>query len=290
MRFKFKRLLVVIIIVWLAMLPLLKNNDQQTIKFFPLDDQIQFKTAETHLSLFTEMDEDTYKVLWKVNSRVDQPIYLRQDVSLLFVDGKLKGIMNQWKEEESLLQQKAVIREEDSSYLEAISFHHGEIHYPDDIIKSVQNLSHTDMYVIDSPHSPLESFSEPENERHREWKQTMDHTISQQLMYFWKQLIEHYDISLKDYTPIPLTNLWKYENRPFPGLTQPQTNQVMGQLWEGLYKNYITGIRDENQSLLKPLDTYVPLILIHKDGKQLMVLFEDGLGNKQRLLQRIPEF
>ncbi|MBO8156096.1 MAG: hypothetical protein H0Z32_06540 [Bacillaceae bacterium] len=276
------------LMIWIILLPVLIQKEQKVIKFFPLDQEVQFEEANTDLTLLTEMDEDTYKVLWRVNSSVNEPVYLRQDVSLLFVDGKLKGILNKWKEEEKRLEQRADIRDEDSSYLEAITFHHGEIHYPDDVIKSVQDLSFADMYVIDSPHSPLESFKKPDNERQKEWKKAIDHAISQQLMYFWKQLIHHYDISLNQYTPIPLTDLWKYKHKPFPGLTQAQTEQVMGQLWEGLYKNYIMGIRGKNETLLKPLDTYMPLILVEKNGDHLMVLFEDRLGNKQRLWQKIP--
>ncbi|MBB6454272.1 hypothetical protein HNQ94_002747 [Salirhabdus euzebyi] len=268
----------------------IQEKDQKVIKFFPLDETKSFEESKTELKLLTQTDEDSYKIGWNMYSTMDKPVYLRQDVSLLFVDGKLKGILNQWKEEASTLKQETIFNGEDSSHYEAISFHHGEIHYPDDLIKSMQLMTHDHLYIIDSPHSALESFKEPIEQNEKEWKKTLDNTKYQHLNYYWTQLMQHYDLNKTDYLEIPLTELWKFNEKAFPTLTVEQTQQVVGQLWEGIYKNYITGIKTQDDPNGKPLNTYMPLILVDKKGQYLFVLFEDHQGQKHRLIQRIPDF
>ncbi|SET62600.1 hypothetical protein SAMN05421676_106113 [Salinibacillus kushneri] len=266
------------------------DQEQKVIKYFPLDEATEFVNYSSNLTLLSETDVDSYKVQWDVQSNLEDSIYLRQDVSLLFVDGKLKGLLNQWKENANKLKQQTLLNGEDSSHYEAITFHHGEIHYPDDVIKSIQVMSHDELYVVDSPHSPLESFKEPADAFEKEWKKTLNHTKLQALNHYWNELMEHYELSSDDYLEIPLSDLWQYQQETFPTLTQEQTNQVIGQLWEGLYKNYITGIKSHQDQEYHAINTYMPLILIDKNGQFIYVLFRDGSGQNHRLIQRIPEF
>jgi hypothetical protein len=287
-----KKLLYILIITFVLTLLFVKTGkiDQKVIKFFPIDESIQFTDYTTDLSLLQQTDKDTYKINWAIESTLKEPIKLRQDLSLLFIDGKLKGILNQWKEEADELKQQTTINGEDSSQYESITFHHGEIHYPDDVIKSIQKMSHDELYVIDSPHSPIETFREPVSQYEIEWKKTLDHTKFQQLTYFWNRLMNHYQINKEDYLEIPLSQLWYYEHEPFPTLTMEQTEQVIGQLWEGLYKHYIFGINSQSTEDYNPLNTYMPLILVDKKGTHLYVLYEDITGENQRLIQQIPDF
>ncbi|WP_153728492.1 hypothetical protein [Salinibacillus xinjiangensis] len=266
------------------------SKEQKVIKYFPFDESKEFTETSTNLKLLTEMDEDSYKIQWDIYSQLTEPVYLRQDISLLFVDGKLKGILNQWKEEANALTQKTVVNGEDSSHYEAITFHHGEVHYPDDVIKSIQDMTYDELYVIDSPHAPLESFKEPVEKNEKEWEQTLDHAKNQTLNYYWNELMNYYDLSAKDFLEIPLVNLWKYKNNSFPTLTNEQTRQVIGQLWEGLYKNYVTGIPSHNDHEFKAINTYMPIILVDHKGEFIFVLFKDPSGQHHRLIQRIPDF
>lgn len=260
-------------------------KDQTTVKFFPLDQEKRFEDTSTSLTLLSESDQDEYDIQWKTESLVDEPIYLRQDVSLLYSDGQLKGILSKWKESGQNLFQDTNVHGEDSSHYQAITFHHGELHYPDDNIKSIQDMSKAELYVIDSPLTPLESFETPENTTQKDWKKTLDHATNQQLHYEWNKYINHFQINKSQYEAIPLTSLPDYETKPFPSLSADQTLQVIGQLWEGLYKNYVlefTSNKDE------PSRSYVPLVLAEKKGTHLLVLFENSKGEKEKLIQRYP--
>ncbi|KGX85021.1 hypothetical protein [Pontibacillus marinus] len=275
------------IIAFLGVLLLKPNKEVSVVKFFPLDEVKRFDETSTDLTLLSESDEDEYDFQWKTASTLEEPVYLRQDVSLLYMDGHLKGILSKWKENGQNLFQEQKIHGEDSSHYQAVTFHHGEIHYPDDKIKSIQDMSRAELYVIDSPLTPLESFTSPQNQSQEDWKRKLDHATEQQLHYQWNQLIEHYQIPKEQYEIIPLTDLPDYETKPFPKLTAEQTQQVIGQLWEGLYKNYVLQFTGDSQ---EDLNSYVPLVLADRDGKHLLVLFEDMDQRKQRLIQYYPDF
>lgn len=278
------------IVAFLGIMLFTNSEDTSAVKYFPLDRDVRFEETYTELNLLSESDEDEYDLEWKTGSTLDKPVYLRQDVSLLYMDGRLKGILSKWKENGQNLYQEKKVHGEDSNHYQVITFHHGELHYPDDEIKSIQDMSRSELYVIDSPLTPLESFTTPENQSQESWKQKLDHATNQQLSYQWNQLIEHFQIPKDQYEIIPLTELTDYETKPFPKLTAEQTQQVIGQLWEGLYKNYILTITGEAQPEKEMIHSYVPLVLADLDGTHLLILFEDSNQEKQRLTQYYPEF
>lgn len=265
----------------------LNDKNVSVIKYFPLDETSSFSDAETDLKLLSETDQDEYNVEWNSFSDVEEPIYLRQDVSLLYIDGRLKGILSKWKENARSIELNSSIHGEDSSHFQAVTFHHGELHYPDDEIKSIQTMTADELYVIDSPHSALESFDQPTNSTQKEWKNTLDHATNQQLSYHWNKLLKYFQIPKNKYKAVPLTELHKYQTKSLPNLTLEQSQQVIGQLWEGLYKNYILGVPGDNKKN-KPLQSFVPIILFEKEGKHLLVLYQDGSGKKQQLIQYYP--
>ncbi|MFG6114336.1 hypothetical protein ACGTN9_04060 [Halobacillus sp. MO56] len=277
-------MLLAIAIVMIAVFQPFQPTTESVIKYFPIDETKKFVQAETQLSFESETDADEYEVDWKSISESNEPMYLRQDISLLYVDGQLKGILNKWRENGQQIEQSSVLHGEDTSLYQAITFHHGEIHYPEDVIKSIQTLSYDQLYVVDSPHTPLESFHTAENAEHREWEKTINHSIQQQLDYQWDELIAHFNIPPEKYIAVPLTDLYKYEDKPIPGVSQKDSTRILGQLWEGLYKNYVLGIAD-NKSTGHPIQSYIPLILFSKDADHLLVLFEDDQGKKEQLIQ-----
>ncbi len=279
-----KQLIVSICIITFLLFILFEKESQEMIKYFPFDESMSFIEAETNLSLVEQTGNDQYKVKWKVDSNLQQPIYLRQDVSLLFMDGQLKGIKSLWKEEESKISLNEDIDESDSSHFEAISYHHGEIHYPNDEIKSIQQMTYDELYVIDSPYSPLESFHKAESDFQLEWAKTLTHTTDQALHYRWKQWMEKLDIASNDYILHPLVNIYEFSSKPLNGFSQAETNKIIAQLWEGLYKEYIIPL--SNTSTASPL--YMPIILISKNYDHLFVLFNDATNQVQALKQIIP--
>ncbi|MFD1018751.1 hypothetical protein [Thalassobacillus hwangdonensis] len=260
-------------------------NVENVIKYFPLDTSKTFTDAKTTLSFHDQKDTDEYEVDWETTSTSSEPMYLRQDLSLLYVNGQLRGILNKWKEDGQTIEQVTSIHGEDSSLYQAITFHHGEVHYPEDVIKSIQKTSYDQLYVIDSPHTPLESFKQPDNAQQKEWVDKLQHSLNQQLDYQWDDLLLHFNIDVDNYVAVPLTDIQKFENTAIPGVSQQETSRILGQLWEGLYKNYVLGIADAKNSG-HPIQSYIPLVLFDKNGTHLMVLFEDDKGNKEQLIQR----
>src|SRR5699024_3141554 len=102
-----------------------------------------------------------------------------------------------------------------------------------------------------------------------------------QLLLHWNQLIDYYHINESNYTSVPLNQLVIFEKQNIPSLSHKETKRVMGQLWEGLYKNYIIHITDK-KSHENP--HFMPLIMIDKDHTHLLVLFELN-GEKIKLKQ-----
>jgi len=283
-----KRLLLLIAIplICTGLLTLIWRLDNApVITYFPEDEQTRFVETDTTLEMMSENSRDSYDMIWTSKSVSDQDLYLRQDASLLFNNGQLFGIRSKWRENTDTISIEEKFNAEDSNYFQTISFHHGEVHYPDDEIKSIHHMTYDQLYVIDSPNTVLESFKTPETEYEHEWARLLDHTTEQQLVYNWKQLIAYFNIDEEDYYTTPLTDLHKFNTEPLPSFTQKQTNQIMGRLWEGIYKNYILNVKNLRGKTVK---SYIPLILFAKKNDHLMVLFEWN-GQKERLIQQYPE-
>ncbi len=70
---------------------------EETIIFFPIDSSLHFEHASTHLKPEATGDS-TYTITWRVDSSLDQTAYLRQDVSLLYKNGKLAGTLKNWRQ------------------------------------------------------------------------------------------------------------------------------------------------------------------------------------------------
>lgn len=260
---------------------ILKNNATPAITYFPDDEKSTFTKAESNLELFLPKGNDSYEIVWTSDSESDKAMYLRQDASLLFDNGRLRGVRSTWTQDTEQIHIEEKFLSEDSSFFQVITFHHGEIHYPDEQIKSIHQLSADHLYVIDSPSTSLDSFKTPEGKFEKEWEDLLDRTTKQQLLYHWNQLFTHFSIDSGSYLSVPLTSLVKYDTTPLPYMSQEQTNKVMGQLWEGLYKNYIIpAVNTENSQL----HSYVPIVLFDKENNHLIVLYELN-GKKYKLIQ-----
>lgn len=271
-----------ILISVLTMIYSLQYISSPAITFFPLNEERSFNVSDSALSLIAENAKDRYEIKWSSTSQSDQPFYLRQDVSLLFENGLLKGVRSKWMENTDKIQIEEKLVQEDSGFFQVISFHHGEIHQDKSEITSIHSLSADHLYVIDSPTSPLESFREPETSYEDEWKKLLDRTSKQQLLFHWHQLFSYFRIDHENYLAVPLTELNKYAQTPLPSMTQRETEKIMGQLWEGLYKNYIIPIVSDDR---EQINSYIPIVLFDRNKEHLQVLFELN-GEKQQLLQR----
>ncbi|MGM7701978.1 hypothetical protein ACSVDE_09625 [Pseudalkalibacillus sp. Hm43] len=263
------------------------SDVKESIIYFPIDPDVSFSNANTKVNILEEKDEDEYTVQWKVDSTLGKKAYLRQDISLLYEDGMLRDTLSKWEQEADTLQQKKIITNEDSGHFEAISFHHAELHHPNDIIKSAQTMSYDELYVIDSPLQPLESFKTPETKEDEINKKVLDHATNQQLKVIWHNLIKYFNVPVENYYMIPLTKLYDYSMVPLPGLSKEKTDQVIGGLWEGIYKNYFLGVKNETGEVESPIGSSLPLILVSKDMTHLLVLTETKSGRNVQLVQYI---
>ena len=264
------------------------NQTEESIMYFPLHPTADFPSAYTKLQFKTGHVNQAYKVSWEIQSFLSQKAYLRQDISLLFVNGRLRGTLNKWKEQT----QKITVRDDyignGSAFLQAISFHYAELHQNQSEIKSAQEMSSDQLFVIDSAETPLLSFRTPGNPIEIKWSKTLTEHTNKQLEKIASRAYQKYHLQPNAFIQIPLTDLAAYSHMKLPNLSLPQSKTIIGRLWEGLYKNYFLGIKKENGTIEDPIDSTIPLILLSKTGNVLYVVFETKDGEIVALKQIIP--
>lgn len=254
-----------------------------TINFFPIDDTRSFQQAQTSIKSFQTSEKDGFLIRWGIKSKSDSPLYLRQDISLLYENGAFKGALSKWKENTKVIYAQESFKRSGKQYYQAISFHHGEVHHDEEKITSIQTMTADKLYVIHTEDEKLYRFKQPQNKTEEWWQEKLDQQIEKKLLMYWTSLMNHYDIHANNYYTIPLTRLYTYNDEPLPQLTMDKTDQVIGQLWEGIYKNYLipaTRLKTQKQT------HYIPVILLDKDVTHLLVLFELN-GKKNKLIQQI---
>ncbi|WP_341356592.1 hypothetical protein [Rossellomorea sp. y25] len=279
--------LVIMCIVALGIQFIYKPQTEESIIFFPINENVSYESATTILMLRPEKKNDHYEVNWKVSSKLDTPAYLRQDVGFLFMNGRLKGLMNEWEQNTDQIVEESTIKGKESSLLQAVSFHYSEIHETETEFTSAQKMSEDALYVIDSNFSTLNAFREPGTDAEKEWKNILDKVTSQQLDYLWEKAITSMQIPVEEYTSFPLTQFPQLEDQPLEGFTQGEWDRLIGNLWEGLYKNYYLGIKKEDGSVIESIDSAIPLILVKNDRKEVLVLLIDKNGEASLLKQQI---
>jgi hypothetical protein len=275
---------VIIVLILYSISHIFHRPARESIMFFPIDPTVQFTQAKTELSLRPKKNNDRYMIDWRVTSNLDRPAYLRQDISLLFANGRLLGTQSKWKENGQMLMQEQTLEQKDSRLLQAISYHQGELHNNNDI-RSSQKMSGDRLYVIDSPLLPLQSFHTPRSLSEKEWEQTLNKTTKALLEYTTKKASEHFSLQKEQYYHLYLPELIAYNEQPFMDLTLEQTERMIGNLWEGLYKNYFLGIKKRNGTTVSPIGSTIPLILISKDYRYLLVITETADGEPIQLIQ-----
>ncbi|MDY0408440.1 hypothetical protein [Paracerasibacillus soli] len=241
----------------------LKPGAEQTITYFPLDHAITFKKYYTHIQV---EDENNKQIAWTTFSLTDEIIYLRQDVALLFANGKLVGARTKWQQNTDSIKIEEKIPYESHSYWNGITFHYGESHYANEEIRSVQQISTDELFIGDNFH-----FKKATNKKERETEKLLKQHTNHDLKVKWNKLISYFNINQANYNEIALTDITLDKPLHFLNHSAEQVEQIIGQLWEGLYKNYLIPAFDSKSG---DFDTYIPLILIDKQETHLIVLFE----------------
>lgn len=265
------------------------NSTEETITFFPLNDAVKYKSASTSLTLQKDKKNNKHVVDWKVQSTLDQDAYLRQDMGLLFVNGLLKGKFAKWEQETADLEQQDFISRGESAKYDAITFHYSELHGDGDRITSSQRMSDDMLYVIDSPFSPLQSFSVAKSKQEKEWKKVLDQSVSNTLNKSLSKAEKTYQFKAVNYITVPLDTIRQYEDQPLKGFSQKETANILGKLWEGLYKNYYLGIKKSDGTVVDPIDSTMPMILVSKDKSHLLVVTQTASGESIVLKQLLQD-
>jgi hypothetical protein len=260
---------------------------EESIIFFPINKNVEYMSANTSLTLEQKKKNDMYEVNWIASSQLESSAYLRQDIGFLFSNGKLKAKMNEWQQGTDTIEEEMTVSGKESSLLQAVSFHYSEIHETEDDFTSAQKMTKDTLYVIDSNFSPLSSFHTPSTSTEKEWKSLLEEVTYQQITYLWEKGIKSLDIDSNEYIKIPLTELPKYEDKPPNGFTNEEWKKILGNLWEGLYKNYFNGIKKEDGTITDPLGSSIPLIMVSKEKKEVLVLLITKDGNTSLLKQMI---
>jgi len=260
---------------------------EETITYFPIDPSITYETANTTLTTSKKEDGEHYEVIWKTTSKIPTNAYLRHDISFLYVNGRLKEKMGRWEQNIEELQQQKKIELEDSSKVNSISFHYSELHPSENQYRSAQRMSSKTLYIIHSNYEPFHSFKQATSANDIQWKNSLDKITMDTLTYSWEQGYKKFEINPSHYDLYLLTDLQKYSDSPLKGFSKSQSDEIIGKLWEGLYKNYFLGIRKADGSIIDPIDSTIPLIFISKNKSHLLVLFETKEKESILLRQQI---
>ena len=263
------------------------NQTKESFTYFPANQNAYFQAANTSLTMLDPSNGE-YIILWRIGSVLDRKAYLRQDISFLFSNGLLVDSMGkEWKQQTNIIHvEKKVVQNESANY-KAISFHHAEIHSNDSITSS-QKMTYDELYVLDSKFSTLHSFHHPTNKEEQEWQSIIDNLIQQRLQSSLEKAQKSLGINPELYVIFPLTVLYQYEEKPLQGYSVKETKEIIGRLWEGLYKNYFLGIQKKDGTTTDPRGSTIPLILISKNKSHLLVISQLLNGEVVSLRQQIP--
>jgi hypothetical protein len=259
------------------------------LAYFPRDEGVDFLDSKTNVSMVDQVDSDEYKIDWTFQSDLERRTYLRQDLSLLFEDGRLIDKQAERQENARKVYYGKKILCEDSGHFQAISVHHAEIHKANGKITSRLTMSYDQLYVTVSPVNPIASFKIPQTEEENEWKNILDHATREQLHYAWDDLIKAYHIQPKDYYQFPLPYLHVFSQNTLPGLSERETEMAVARLWNELYNHYFLGLHTSDDETVTPIGSTVPLVLLDKNGEEFIVLIKAANGQNVKIVQPIAD-
>ena len=260
------------------------KQSKEAIIFFPIDPTHYFEYATTHL-VPIQSDQNTYSIEWKIDSTLNEPAYLRQDISLLYKNGQLHAVLNKWKQHTQTISQKKKLENHENARYDAISFHYAELHRNEQIYTSVQQMSKARLYTLTTP--SFEVFERPVSELQRQWKNSLDTSTNAKTESALDKALVSFQLNKEQYQSLSLTDLPTKANQTFQIFPKKKREELIGKLWEGLYKNYFLGVRKEDGTLVSPEGSSIPQILIANNHREMLILFTLKDGTAIMLQQNI---
>lgn len=261
------------------------STDLEAIKYFPISSDLSFESGNSQIFVSSD-GTNQYDVIIQAVSQTSSKTAVRHDILLLFQDGILIGKSDEWNEDADQLQQQMVMKGRNSHLFEVISYHHAEIHSENELTTQ-QMMSDDYLYVSSTPWDDLEQFTFPASSKQKQWKTIIDNGYKQLLNFEIEQGIKQYGLPPSEYYIIPLTRLAPYDQKGLPGFDISTFREVIGKLWENLYRHYYMGFTTKEGKTIDTTGSTVPMIYIEKKGTHLIVLFRTKDGNFHQIFQKI---
>ncbi|MCM3716808.1 hypothetical protein [Fictibacillus phosphorivorans] len=277
--------LIIILVIGIIYQPFIKKEARESITFFPIDTSFSFKKAVTSLK-FIKGTTSNYEFEWDVESESSENVYLRQDIAMIFENGKLANKMTEWKTKAKSIDLEKEIDGSTPGLWEAISYHQGEIHLNEETYRSIQKMSSDYLYTV-KPDTTFTGFKNPSTATERRQKNAVVQETNKYLQETLAELLNHYQINRDSYYVISLLSLTDYNEKPLPGFNKNKSQEIIGKLWEGLYKNYFINITTKTGQKISPIGSSMPYILLSKDKTHLFVLLKTSTGENIQLIQYI---
>jgi hypothetical protein len=238
--------------------------DRPTITYFPENPRIRYVKAETNLNI---QPEDKIMRL-HVSSQTNETNDLMQDFSLLYRNNRLVSILNRWQKNTRQLSSSKEL-ELSSGFYTALSVHQAERHI-DQSIYGKEQLSQDFLMVVPSNGS-FRAFREPKSTVEANQLSNYTRELDTSRRELLRKAAERYEFRLSDYRVVPLDALTgESVSRIFP-FEEKKSERITGQLWEGLYKNYVRGIQLTQGQHVQALGSTMPLLLIAQDHMLIII-------------------
>jgi hypothetical protein len=278
-------MLIIILVIGIIYQPFIKKEARESITFFPIDSSFSFSKADTSIDFLKGTPSD-YDLKWGVESESSESVYLRQDIAMIYENGKLDNKMTEWKTTAKNIDLKKDIKGRTPGLWEAISYHQGEIHINEEKYRSVQKMSSDFLYTV-KPNGTFTGYKTPKNTAERRLKNILDQDTNKYLQNTLAQLLDYYQINRNNYHVISFHSLTGYNEKALPGFNLHKSQEIIGKLWEGLYKNYFINITTKSGQKISPIGSSMPYILLSTDKTHLFVLFQTATGENVQLIQYI---
>jgi hypothetical protein len=278
-------MLIIILVIGIIYQPFVKKEARESITFFPIDTSYSITDASTILK-FMNGTRTHYTLDWKVQSDSSEKVYLRQDISMVFQNGVFNNKMTEWKTTADSIEVEKELEGIKPGLWEAISYHQGEIHINEEKYRSMQEMTSDFIYTV-LPNGNYIGFKNPKNVKERQLRNQLNQETNQYLQRTLNEATNYFQIDKIKYDIIALQSLTTYNKKPLPGFSEEKSQEIIGKLWEGLYKNYFVHITTKSGQKVSPIGSSMPYILISKDKTHLFVLFQTAAGENIQLIQYI---